>query len=157
MPVHNRFFLGQGAKIDPHVLAQAGPLLHVEVSVPTALGRYLAERGQPIPAPVAGWALLDTGATRSCVDASVLQKLGLSPVGVVQTATAGGMVPQYLYPARLRFPAEGLDIEFASVIGVDLKGLRIADRELIVLIGRDVLAHCVLIYNGPGGFFTLAF
>jgi hypothetical protein len=30
------------------------------------------------------------------------------------------------------------------------------DVPIVVLVGRDVLMNCVLIYNGAGGFFTLA-
>lgn len=156
MPIHNRFFL-QGNRLNPHVLAQIGPLLQVEVSVPTALERHLTAQNQPVPPPVTGWALLDTGATRSCVDQSTIARLGVNPIGTTTTGTAGGRVQQYLYPAKFRFPGEGLEIEFSSVVGVDLAGQSIASRDLIVLVGRDVLSRCVLIYNGPGGFFTLTF
>ena len=157
MPVHSRFFLAPGNRINPHLLARSGPVLQVEVSVPTALSKFLASKERPVPQPLTGWALIDTGATRSCADATVLTKLGLSPIGVVEAGTAGGKIRQYLYPAKLRFPGEGLEIEFTSLIGVDLRGQKIADRELIVLLGRDVLSRCVLVYNGPGGFFTVAF
>jgi len=47
-------------------------------------------------------------------------------------------------------------VEFGSVIGVDLSGQSIAGQDVIVLLGRDVLSRCVLVYNGPGGSFTLA-
>lgn len=157
MPVHNRFFLASGNKINPEVLARSGPILQVEVSVPTPLSKFLASKEKPIPQSVTGWALIDTGATRSCVDAQALAKLGVSPIGLVETGTAGGTVPQHLYPARLRFPGEGLEVEFSSLIGANLSGQKIGDLDLIVLVGRDVLSQCILIYNGPGGFFTLAF
>jgi hypothetical protein len=101
--------------------------------------------------------LIDTGATRSCVDSKVIASLGVKPIGVAVTGTAGGPVQQYRYPARFRFPGEGLEIEFSSVIGVNLAGQSIGGRDIIVLLGRDVLSRCILIYNGPGGFFTLAF
>jgi|FaiFalDrversion3_1042247.scaffolds.fasta_scaffold21286_1 hypothetical protein len=156
MPVHNRFFL-QGNQIGPHVLMQTGPLLQVEVSIPSTLAQLLTAQNQAIPPPVTGWALIDTGATRSCVDSKVIASLGVKPIGVAVTGTAGGPVQQYRYPARFRFPGEGLEIEFSSVIGVNLAGQSIGGRDIIVLLGRDVLSRCVLIYNGPGGFFTLAF
>ncbi len=157
MPVHNRFFLSQGNQINPAVLVQAGPLLQVEVSIPSALAQFLTAQNQSIPAPVTGWALIDTGATRSCVDSKAITNLGVNPIGVTTTGTAGGRVQQHLYPARFRFPGEALELEFSSVIGVDLSGQSIAGRDIIVLLCRDVLSRCVLIYNGPGGFFTLTF
>lgn len=157
MPIHNRFFLQQGNQIDPQALAQVGPLLQVEVSIPSALEQHLAAQNQPIPAPITGWALIDTGATRSCVDTKTITQLGLKPIGVTQMGTARGPVKQHLYPAKFRFPGEELEIEFSSVVGVNLTGQSVAGRDLIVLLGRDVLSRCILIYNGPGGFFTLGF
>jgi hypothetical protein len=130
--------------------------LPVEVSIPTALAQVLAAQNQVAPPPATGIALIDTGATRSCVDSKIISQLGVNPIGVITTGTAGGPVQQSLFPARFRFPGEGLDLEFSSVIGADLAGQNIAGRNIIVLVGRDVLSHCQLIYNGPGGFFTLA-
>ena len=157
MPVHNRFFLAPGNRINPHLLARSGPVLQVEVSVPTALSKFLASKGRPVPQPLTGWALIDTGATGSCADATVLTKLSLSPHRCCGGRNGWREDSAVLDPAKLRFPGEGLEIEFTSLIGVDLSGQKIADRELIVLLGRDVLSRCVLVYNGPGGFFTVAF
>lgn len=108
--------------------------------------------------------MIDTGATRTCVDEPILKNaLALKPIGIVNSGTAGGSVQQALYPARLVFTEQKLDLEFSSVVGVDLSGQQLPDtaehgkQDLIALVGRDILANCVLIYNGPGGFFTLSF
>ncbi len=61
-----------------------------------------------------------------------------------------------LYPVRVAAPGVGLDVEFAAAAGVKLTGQKIGNRDIIALIGRDILSMCVLTYNGPGGFFTLA-
>jgi hypothetical protein len=53
MPVHNRFFL-QVNQIGPHVLMQTGPLLQVEVSIPSTLAQLLTAQNQAIPPPVIG-------------------------------------------------------------------------------------------------------
>jgi hypothetical protein len=135
----------------------AGPLMQVQVEVPQALAAYLSKQGQPIPAPQSGWALIDTGATRTCVDRDVLTKLGVQPTGTVKTGTAAGQVEQLLFPAKLSFPVAGnFQIEFGSVIAVDLRGQTIAGTNVVVLVGRDVLSRCLLVYNGPAGIFTLA-
>lgn len=160
MPVYSRFFQlpQQGpVKVDPKVLRQIGPLLNVEVSVPSVLAQYLTEQDQPIPAPVSGLALIDTGASRSCVDVQAIESLGVSPIGVTTIGSARGLGQHNLYPAKFRFPGVALETEFSSVVGVDLKGQSTGGQDIVVLVGRDVLSHCVLIYNGPGGFFTLAF
>jgi hypothetical protein len=97
--------------------------MQVQVEVPQALAAYLSKQGQPIPAPQSGWALIDTGATRTCVDRDVLTRLGVQPTGTVKTGTAAGQVEQLLFPAKLSFPAAGnFQVEFGSVIAVDLRG-----------------------------------
>ncbi|GAC1466551.1 MAG: hypothetical protein NVS2B14_17770 [Chamaesiphon sp.] len=151
MPINNRFF---GNPPDPQLLVQIGPVLAVEVSVPSALAQFLASQGVYIPPPVTGLALIDTGATKSCVDDTSISRLGISPVGVATTGTAGGLVQQNVYPVRLRFPGlEGnVEFEFSTAIGVNLQG---QTQNLIALLGRDVLSVCMLVYNGPGGFFSL--
>jgi hypothetical protein len=159
MPVHNHFFRrqNQGQEPSPEGLMGAGPLMQVQVEVPQALAAYLSKQGQPIPAPQSGWALIDTGATRTCVDRDVLTRLGVQPTGTVKTGTAAGQVEQLLFPAKLSFPAAGnFQVEFGSVIAVDLRGQTIAGTNVVVLVGRDVLSRCLLVYNGPAGIFTLA-
>jgi hypothetical protein len=66
-----------------------GPLLQVEISIPSALEQLLAAQNQPIPSPKTGWALIDTGATRTCVDAKTVSALGVNPIGV--TLYAGSL------------------------------------------------------------------
>ncbi len=160
MPIHNRYIWPSSIPVDqisPASLLQSGPIITVEVTIPSELATLLEEQNHPIPQPVTGFALIDTGASRSCVDDQVISSLGVNPIGVTATGTAVGSVQRSLYPARFRFPRERLDIEFSSVVGVDLTGQQIAGRDIIVLFGRDVLSRCVFIYNGVGSFYTLAF
>lgn len=91
MPVHNRFFLERNGSLNPNILVSTGPVLSVEVSIPKELADLLASDKKAIPSPKAGYALIDTGATRSGVDQ-----------------------------------------------------------------GRDILSRFIFIYNGPGGFFSIA-
>jgi len=156
MPIHNRFFRRPNQEHSPEGLSSAGPLLQVQVMVPPALAALLGQSNQPIPAPGTGWALIDTGATRTCVDKAVLDELEVQATGAITTGTAAGPAQQLLYPAKLNFPGANFEIEFGSVIGVDLSGQSIAGQNVIVLLGRNVLSRCVLVYNGPGGIFTLA-
>lgn len=161
MPVHNRFFLSQDAQgkaqFHPSPLHQQGPVLSVEVHIPSALATLLGQQNQPPPPPVTGLALIDTGATNSCVDRKVIQSLGVSPIGIIETGTAGGKVKQHLFPAKLNFPGEGFTAEFNATVGVDLSGQVAAGQNIIALIGRDLLTRWLLIYNGPAGLFTIAF
>lgn len=129
----------------------------MEVNLPQPLINLLSSQNKPIPAPAPGFALIDTGASRTCIDSQVLSNLGISPIGVVTMGTAGGSSSCPLFPAKLSFPVVHLVIDFGSVAGVNLQGQTVNGTPLVALIGRDVLLRCLLIYNGSGGFFTLAF
>ena len=158
MPVFNRYYLLQpvppSGMFGPGVLFGAGPRVPVEIRVPNALANYLTQNGKPIPAPIPGDALVDTGASVSCVDEKAVQSLGVNPVGVAQVgtpSTAG--TPQLQYPVLFAFPGTTLPpMEIAHALGSVLQ-----PQKLLALIGRDVLASFVFAYNGPGGFVTLSY
>jgi hypothetical protein len=158
MPIHNRHYIDSSShQHTPSALAAVGAILEVQIQVPKALADLLESQNQTIPSPVVGFALIDTGATRSCADQSALSSLGINPIGLVAMGTAGGPTQCQLFPARLWFPSLNLGAAFDSIVGVDLQGQVAQGKPLIVLIGRDVLARGPLVYSGNGGFFTLAF
>jgi hypothetical protein len=106
-------------------------------------------------------ALIDTGASNTRVHEPILKALGLNPIGSMTSGTAAGPTQHSLYPVRLEFPADHIDREFDSVVGVDLSGqvanLSTGPEPIIALIGRDVLRDWILIYNGIGGVISIAF
>lgn len=157
MPIHNRFFRLPDGRESPALLQASGLLLQAEVLVPAALERFLLKTNRPIPSPRRGWALLDTGATSTCVDRKTLEEMGIAPIGTVSVGTAGGPVTQHTFPVRLRLPEEGLDFQFTAAIGADLSGQGALEQPIRILLGRDVLSRCVVVYNGPGGFVTIAY
>ncbi len=134
-----------------------GAFLIMDVQVPPVVATALTDAGEPVPPSSSGVALVDTGATFTCVDEPILTGLGLHPVGTVASGTAAGPVQQSLYVARITFPiwAWTMDIQ---VVGVDLSGqilLTDPPQRPIALLGRNLLKFCVLIWNGPGGFWTI--
>lgn len=164
MPVHNHFYTAQPPGGQPQPFPQglqlAGPCLPVQVEVPPALAAQLQQTGQAVPAPLAGFALIDTGASLSAVDGTVIQQLGVQPIGMVLVGTAGGPQQQATYPARFTFPGTTLPaIDFSSLLGANLAGQMVAIHQgpLIALLGRDLLQRFVLVYNGPGATFSLSF
>ena len=160
MPVHNKVFLHQNKKGKSQFhrapLLTGGPVLAVEVQIPSALALHMTSKNQPLPTPVTGVALIDTGATRSCVDNSVISGLGVQPVNIMNVLTANGKVQQHTYPAKLVFPADKFEVEFADAIGVDLGGQTAHGQSIIALIGRDLLSEWLFVYNGPLGTFSIA-
>ncbi|TMA57640.1 MAG: hypothetical protein E6J80_06080 [Deltaproteobacteria bacterium] len=151
MPVYNSP-TAPGPQPPALVLRLRGPILAVEISIPAALLRRLTQQGQPPPAPQSGLALIDTGASLSAVDDEVVRTLGIAPVGQTQIHTAGGIVARPLYPMRFSFPGTALPpITFRRVAGGALQS-----QGVVALLGRDMLANFILVYNGPAGTFSLA-
>ena len=81
----------------------------------------------------------------------MIRGLGVSPIGLTMSGTAGGPQQQYLYPARFVFPGLAMTFEFSRTVGVNLSG-----SGYIALIGRDVLGVMHMVYNGPLGVITLS-
>ena len=96
-------------------------------------------------------ALLDTGASLSCIDSKLAGDLNLPVVdrrpltGVTGVADAS---PIYL--ARMHIPTLGR-IVHGTFAGVSLEGLNLG-----ILLGRDFLAQYRMVYDGPIGSVTLA-
>jgi hypothetical protein len=70
MPIFNSQFFENdpagGHRLGPTTLANLGPALAVSVAIPQALADLYTRQQRPLPSPITGIALIDTGATRSC-------------------------------------------------------------------------------------------
>jgi hypothetical protein len=62
-------------------LGPNGPVLNAIVAVSQERNAALVAAGQPAPKPQPIRALVDTGASATCVDPSVLAALSLTPTG----------------------------------------------------------------------------
>jgi predicted aspartyl protease len=132
-------------------LQALGPLVDMRVWIGTPVEEVLKKAATKVPEPVTVKAMIDTGATGSVIQPSVAQQLGLQPVGVVAISTPSSEnVPCFQYTVRLLFP-NNVTVE-ALAIEAPLRG-----QQIQCLIGRDVLAHGVLIYTGYINQFTLSF
>lgn len=148
MPVYNHFYLVDN-KVDPRLLLRNGILLKVEIS---PLTQFVKELKKKTIQPQKGIALVDTGASITCVDRILLEALKIPSVGVSEVFTPSGRTQQNIYPVEISFPQANLPkISFNQVLGSKLK-----DQGIVALIGRDVLQDFILVYNGPGGFVSLA-
>ena len=152
MPIYNRRFVDKETKqpAAPHLI-NVGPRLPIQIGIPGALARFLTEQNQKIPPPVAGYCLIDTGASVSSVDENVIDNLGVQPIGKIDISTPDKKGARYVYPALFIFPAPLPTIEFSRVASLKLSHLKI-----IALLGRDFLGMTTLFYNGQGATFTLS-
>ena len=144
----------------PHLTLQispGGPIVDVLVGVSHPRQQALQRVSLQVPAAVQIRALVDTGASGTCIDPAVLTRLGLQPTGFVQihTPSTGNqphLASQYDVGLILLHPMLTYTIGALPVIGSAL-----AIQGIQALIGRDVLANCLFIYDGRARIFTWAF
>ena len=144
----------------PHLtfqLSPGGPLLDILIGVSEGRAEALKRASQEVPSLKKVRALIDTGASCSCIDLQIINSLGLTPTGStsVQTASTGATPHNTdLYDIYLGIPLGSIICTFAitAVVALDL-----AHQGIDVIIGRDILKTALVIYNGEKGFFTLAY
>jgi len=144
---------GAPVKLPPaFALFQRGPVIPAVILPHPTFAQALQTAGKSIPAPVQGMALIDTGATTTCIDGDVAETMGLAPNGIAKLASASHHSSDCnTYPVRLAFPMWNVNLDCAKAMGV-----RIKNQGIIVLVGRDLLQHCLLVYNGTDGTVSLA-
>jgi hypothetical protein len=130
------------------------------VGVSQARGNALLQAGQPVPEPIKIQAMIDTGASGTCIDPSVLDQLNLTPTGSIQvnsptTGTQPVVADQYDVSLVI-FCGPG-QIPLAHFTLPVLKSELLVAQGFHALIGRDVLRGCLLSYDGANGLFSLAY
>ena len=127
-----------------------GPILQVSLTIEQNAGKGLVAQGKTVPTPRSGLALIDTGASNTCVDEQTAKDLGLPVIDVANMQSASHEKHSCnVYPVQIITPIVTLNAPRAM-------GAALASQGLLVLIGRDVLQNCNLFYNGPAGQFTLS-
>ena len=115
--------------------------------------------------------MVDTGAGKTCISQTAAVELSLKPLRLAKTYGAGGDYELEVVCARLTLRASGSDtapgVSFeteARVIplleeGGAQIGLKSDELEirLIGLLGRDLLRHAQVSYDGVGGGFQVSF
>lgn len=144
-------------------IIQTGPILDVHIGVSRARRDILVETGQPVPRAVRIQGLVDTGASGTCIDGTIPRTLGLPPRtqgGTILTPSTGSTpVPVNLYDVSLIIPPgqRGETPHIVPNLLVSTQDIASQEQGYQALIGRDVLARCLLVYNGALGRYTLAF
>jgi hypothetical protein len=123
-----------------------GPLINIGVLPAGLLTPTTAQPMQLTAFP----ALLDTGASVTCVSPNVAQTVGLQPMGVRQMVSATHMVPVpvYLVDLVLPFGAAGFILSGAQVVEFSPSG----GSAFQILVGRDIICRGVLTMSFDGHF-----
>ncbi|GAB5547847.1 MAG: hypothetical protein SangKO_076070 [Sandaracinaceae bacterium] len=153
------------------VLQGAGPLIGAELRVPNAIAEKLGKEGKPIPPPVLGHLLVDTGASSTCIAEDAAQQLGLKPVDVGKTYGAGGLHENNIYQVFIAMHIVDAKHQKTSTISNETRAMGIPKLNnlqgvlhgngqpvrLIGLLGRDVLKHATFVYRGSKGSIAIEF
>ncbi len=138
-------------------LAWFGPTILVDIGFDPALfGDGLpADAGAVAPLfsipAVQVPALLDTGATESCIDEQLAQQLQLPLIDKSDSAGISGVVTLNIYLAHISIP--NLGTQYGRFTGVHLEAGGQPHR---ALIGRSLFKDALLVYDGRSGSVKLA-
>ncbi len=144
---------GKTVDLPPQMVMTAqGPRVQVSIGVGQQLAAQLLQEGKELPAPISGLALIDTGASGTCVDEQIAAQLKLPVIDVVKAASATEEeAERNVYPIQIEVTGLPITINAPRAMGAPLQV-----QGFHVLIGRDLLQHCVLVYNGLVGSFSLS-
>lgn len=127
-------------------LIKMGPGAMVQVGPPSPTNPM--EHASSVPTV----ALIDTGATESCIDEQLAISLGLPVIDKIMIGGVGGSAEHNVYLAVITIPGTTL-LQHGRFAGVHLAAGGQLHR---VLLGRTFLKTSVLIYDGRTGRVTLA-
>lgn len=98
-----------------------------------------------------GYAIVDTGATLTGIDEDLAIRLKLPPDGTIELARPGPSANFMAgrFSGEMAFPGSRFPPLARSFIGYQSLDSRPDDHiRIVAIIGRDVLAHCVLTVDG---------
>ncbi len=139
----------------PRNLVQLGAHIPVLVSMPSALK---VDGGVVKPRLVFGH--IDTGATHTCIDVALANDIGLPQIGFSQSFTASGKQRTPTFVADLTLPTFDQKLyKNMSICSCSLPyrpGEEPSPQNFGILIGRDLLADWVLIWDGARSLVTIS-
>ncbi|WP_406694589.1 aspartyl protease family protein [Singulisphaera sp. Ch08] len=138
------------ANLPPVVALIIGP---TSVAAEAALAAGEFEWASLLTVPV----MLDTGSELSMISRRLAEELGLDPGGERSVLGVGASAPEVglIYRIRLMFPGIPSVLLASNAKVVAVEDL---DRfDVGMIMGRDLLSRCILIYNGPDSCCTFAF
>ena len=138
-----------------------GPIINTSLTVTPAHADALKQAGRPVPAPVVCRFLIDTGADGCVVKHEFAVRAGLklindnAPLHGVGVDTTGKA-----YMGRVIFGADSRVVAGAQhfiYVDTQVTSGNLETTHLDGLIGRDVLQHFTLTYDGKSGRVTMRY
>lgn len=150
MPLIDAGFKKQNGDVDHDQLINNGPTLQVWVS--DFLPNSQVRRDPSSSKIESVSALIDTGASVSCIDSELAKALDLVPVDIATISGAGGAKQHLVYLASIVIPQLEI-VQYGKFTGVELKT---GGQSHGVLLGRGFLKNVIMIYDGTRGQVTVA-
>lgn len=146
MPLLDAGFHNEQGAVDEIKLVQHGPGAMVIVCGSDTSDLSDPKKFKMVPA------LIDTGASQSCIDRALADSLNLIQVDKITISGVAGPQEHPVYAAHII--AHGLDIvQFGRFAAVNLSD---GGQYQAVLLGRDFLRNVLMIYDGLRGQVTVA-
>ena len=134
-----------------------GPLIPVSIWISEPRLQALQKAGQAPPPIVNATLLIDTGASGTAIDSTVIAQLGIQPTGSIPIRTPStGTTPHVCntYDVGLVLPGATPAKAFRALPVIEGHFLSQGHHGLL---GRDALAEGRLIYSGADGIVLLSF
>lgn len=123
-------------------LHDLGPVIEIIIFPPQPVFESLTGAGKPIPQKKV-LALIDTGASGTCISDPIAKELGLIVRDIVPVQTPAGGTTQCIYDLGVALPSL-----IRNIFPVIACGANLDNQPYDALIGRDILSQCTFIYNG---------
>jgi hypothetical protein len=145
----------------PHIslpIGPNGPVLDFFVGASTPRQSALRRAGLPVPSPIRVKGLIDTGASCTSIDPTVLKSLGLVATGTIQVHTPSTSKGQphltNQFDISIILPHAKMNWQFHAVPVIEAE---LSHQGIQALLGRDILSKCLFTYDGQSAMFALAF
>lgn len=144
---------------EPGGLAAHGPLIEVTLGPHPADAQAIAASGGK-PESMERQLLVDTGASRTCIEDRLARELGLIPVRFDPFFGVSGKpaeYPVYRMSIGVAMKEDETGPSHQAIFLADVVGMPAPPHSTshVGLLGRDFLQHVRLIYDGPRGRFEI--
>lgn len=130
-------------------LRRDGPVIEVQVEPVLAAQQVMQADGDEVIS-VSCKALIDTGASGTLIQTSVIERLRLEQIGTVLLTTPSTTRPLVRYQYRVRIVLSKTIAFETNIVEGALVG-----QDIECLIGRDILEQVVFTYDGPNSRFSI--
>jgi len=150
-----------GRSRSPEHLINSGLKTLVEISTST----NVIDKIQETKKSILTWALIDSGAYKTHISQQIADYLKLDLIGATQVPTAGGPTKSNTYAIDLNF----LELKFNPFLNIEIGSVEDSRFDLQnsfdhpdnrknygVWIGRDIMSHWHITWDGPSSTVTIS-